>query len=123
MPRGNRTGPMGAGAKSGRAAGFCAGFGMPGFANPSMTATSGRAMRRNRSRMCLQPTGWGGRHRWGFAAGRPGWGSFGGHPFMPQPVDPEWEKEALRDRSRALQSELDAINKRLEEMVDQEKAP
>ena len=34
MPGGNRTGPVGAGPMTGRAAGFCAGFGMPGYANP-----------------------------------------------------------------------------------------
>jgi len=33
MPRGDRTGPAGMGPKSGRGAGFCAGYGMPGFAN------------------------------------------------------------------------------------------
>ena len=33
MPRGDRTGPAGMGPKSGRGAGYCAGYGMPGFAN------------------------------------------------------------------------------------------
>jgi len=33
MPRGNGTGPMGAGPMTGRAAGYCAGFATPGFAN------------------------------------------------------------------------------------------
>ena len=32
MPRGDRTGPMGAGPMTGRAAGFCAGYAAPGFA-------------------------------------------------------------------------------------------
>ncbi|MCF7709262.1 MAG: DUF5320 domain-containing protein, partial [Verrucomicrobia bacterium] len=31
MPGGDRTGPMGAGPRSGRAAGYCAGFGAPGY--------------------------------------------------------------------------------------------
>lgn len=35
MPRGDGTGPFGRGAMSGRAAGTCAGFGMPGSANPA----------------------------------------------------------------------------------------
>jgi len=34
MPFGDGTGPLGLGPKTGRAAGFCAGFGRPGFANP-----------------------------------------------------------------------------------------
>jgi len=33
MPRGNGTGPMGMGPMTGRAAGLCAGFRVPGFAN------------------------------------------------------------------------------------------
>jgi hypothetical protein len=34
MPFGDGTGPMGMGPMTGRGGGFCAGFGMPGFANP-----------------------------------------------------------------------------------------
>ena len=34
MPWGDGTGPMGLGPMTGRGAGFCAGFGVPGFANP-----------------------------------------------------------------------------------------
>ena len=34
MPFGDRTGPMGLGPMTGRGAGFCAGFGRPGFASP-----------------------------------------------------------------------------------------
>ncbi|MCD6163264.1 MAG: DUF5320 domain-containing protein [candidate division Zixibacteria bacterium] len=33
MPGGDRTGPSGAGPRTGRAAGFCTGSGMPGYAN------------------------------------------------------------------------------------------
>jgi len=35
MPRGDRTGPAGMGPMTGRGAGFCAGFNMPGFMNPT----------------------------------------------------------------------------------------
>jgi hypothetical protein len=35
MPFGDGTGPLGLGSMTGRAAGFCAGFGRPGFANPT----------------------------------------------------------------------------------------
>jgi hypothetical protein len=96
---------------------------MPGFANPTMTGNSRTAMRRNASRWCAQPVGRGGRGRRSIAAGRPGRGYFSGYRSTLQSADPEWEKEALGNRSRALQSELDAINKQLEEMDAQEKAP
>ena len=33
MPRGDGTGPLGAGPLTGRGAGYCAGFGLPGFLN------------------------------------------------------------------------------------------
>jgi len=34
MPGGDRTGPLGAGPRTGRMAGYCAKTGIPGFANP-----------------------------------------------------------------------------------------
>jgi len=34
MPWGDGTGPMGRGPMTGRAAGFCAGYAVPGYANP-----------------------------------------------------------------------------------------
>ena len=34
MPVGDRTGPLGLGPRTGRAMGYCAGFGMHGSANP-----------------------------------------------------------------------------------------
>ncbi len=47
MPRGDRTGPMGMGAMSGRGGGFCAGYSVPGFMN---AAVPGRNMRWGRGR-------------------------------------------------------------------------
>jgi len=34
MPAGDGTGPMGLGPMTGRAAGYCAGYGVPGYLNP-----------------------------------------------------------------------------------------
>lgn len=56
MPAGNGTGPQGMGPMTGRAAGFCAGFGMPGSAN----AMPGRG------------------YGMGFGCGRGAWGGRGG---------------------------------------------
>lgn len=55
MPGGDRTGPQGAGPMTGRAAGYCAGWNVPGYANPGV-AGYGRG------------GGWG----WGRGGGR-GW--------------------------------------------------
>ncbi len=117
MPRGDRTGPIGMGPMSGRAAGYCAGFGMPGYMNPM----PGRGFGIGRGR------GWwahgfgagrGWRH-WYYATGLPGWMRYGRHrpmlgypAFFAQP-DPEMEKQWLRRDAEALKSELDSIQERL----------
>jgi hypothetical protein len=123
MPKGDRTGPMGAGAMSGRAKGFCSGFDMPGYAHPM--GAGGAGMRAGRRRgggsgptaggrgWCYRP----------FAASRMGRMNFGGYRSVLQPVNPELDKESLRNRSQVLQSELDAVNSRLAEIESQEKAP
>ena len=58
MPGGDGTGPMGMGPMTGRAAGYCAGYAMPGYANPI-----------------------GGRGRGFWGCGRGGSGSGGGFGF------------------------------------------
>jgi hypothetical protein len=54
-----------------------------------------------------------------YAAGQPRWMRTGyGYP---QP-DPEFEKQALKSQSEALQSELDAIKKRLADIESESAA-
>lgn len=54
MPRGDRTGPWGQGPMTGRAAGYCAGYPVPGFMNPipgsGRRGGFGRGWRRGRGR-------------------------------------------------------------------------
>jgi hypothetical protein len=92
---------------------------MPGYAN---TAIPGglRMGGGRRARGCWWPAGGWGRWSRPFGVGRSG-GYFGGYALAAQPFEPELEKEALKHRSQALQSELDAVNKRLTEMDEQEK--
>jgi hypothetical protein len=112
MPRGDRTGPGGMGPMTGRAAGYCAGYGMPGYMNPGYGRGYGGGF------------GFGGRGRRNriYATGLPGWMRFGayGAPYLYgtayQKPDPEMEKQALQDQASALQSELDIIKKRLDEL-------
>jgi Family of unknown function (DUF5320) len=118
MPKGDRTGPMGSGSMRGRAAGFCAGFDLPGYANAGVPRGFGMGMHRG---WCSLPGGGRGRRRGSFFSGGAGPGYFGGYPVPPQPLNPEWGKEALENRSLALKSELEAIGKRLTEMAAQEK--
>jgi Family of unknown function (DUF5320) len=115
MPRGNRTGPTGMGPMTGRAAGYCAGANVPGYANP---ATGGG---RNRASF---GGGRGCRNRFR-ATGLPGWQRTGwdgmsyGYPTPNLTPDPKLEKRALKSQAEALQLELDAIKRRLDEIETQ----
>jgi hypothetical protein len=57
-----------------------------------------------------------------YATGLPGWMRYGGYgapygyPAPYQRPDPEMEKQALRNQADYLQSELDAIRRRLDEI-------
>lgn len=117
MPRGDRTGPWGMGPMTGRGAGYCAGYGMPGYANPVPGRGFGMGFG-GRGGGAGRGFGGGGRgwRHWFYATGVPGWMRFGGtDPLMAKP-DPEWEKQALKNQAEALQSELDEIKKRLAEV-------
>ena len=91
MPRGDGTGPMGMGPRSGRGAGYCAGYNMPGFANPGFGL--GMAWRR----------GWGDGFGWRKSQA---W----------TPPTKEEMLQALKNQSEWLKAHLDAINKRIEEL-------
>ncbi len=111
MPRGNGMGPMGMGPKTGRAAGFCAGNGQPGFANSG--AGRGCGLGRGRG-MGGQGRGGRGYRNMFFATKLPGWMRAGGHAVPAEEVATEAEKTALRNQAEALQTQLDAVKRHLE---------
>ncbi len=117
MPRGDRTGPAGMGPMTGRAAGYCAGYGMPGHANPAFGRGFGVGFGRGRG---AWGRGFGGGGRgWRnmfYATGAPGWMRYGGYAAPVGDLEPEVEKQALRNQADAMQGELDSIRKRLEEL-------
>ncbi|MDH7598259.1 MAG: DUF5320 domain-containing protein [Sedimentisphaerales bacterium] len=100
MPRGDGTGPFGAGPMTGRAAGYCAGYGVPGY----MNHIPGRGLGRG-----FWGTGRGWRHCF-YATGLPGWARFGW--ALPWGSD----KEMLKAQTDALQARLDQIRSRLEDL-------
>ena len=115
MPGGDGTGPIGAGPMSGRAAGFCAGYGVPGYANPVggrgrgfWGAARGRGGGRGR--------GFGvgfGRFGWTpMAAGYPAYG-----PVAPTAPTREQELDALKQQAAHFQGALEDIQKRIEELA------
>jgi hypothetical protein len=115
MPGGNRTGPRGAGPMTGRAAGYCAGYPVPGYTNP------GRGYGRGFGR------GWGrgyGRG-WGRGFGR-GWYAHPPpvifQPAYPQVYPPVTQQQSTQQEVASLenyQKELVAENADIEkEMKD-----
>ena len=103
MPRGDRTGPDGAGSRTGRGMGFCSGYDTPGYMNSRFGRGGG--------------LGRGFRGGGGWRAGGFGWRNMGfGVPYTPQPVTPEFEKENLKNEAQYLKERIDAINKRIEEL-------
>lgn len=125
MPRGDGTGPNGLGPMTGRAAGYCAGYQVPGFMN---NAVPGRGFGR----------GFG----WGRGYGRrfvPNYGlNYQTAPFAPNngvgynsPNNPNYnntgaevtkenEIDYLKNTAQALKEELKAVEKRLDELQDTE---
>lgn len=117
MPRGDGTGPWGMGPMTGRAAGFCAGYGVPGYANPipgRFWGFWGRGGGR----------GW---RYWYRATGLPGWvragwaPAWGAPPFwgFPEPSK-EQEAEMLRQQAEQLKATLESIQQRLEALSKEE---
>lgn len=103
MPGGDRTGPYGAGPMTGRRAGFCAGYDVPGAVNPAF----GRGMGFGRG---IGHGGRGWRNIY-YATGLPRWS----RPYYPTPT-PEQELAYLKEESNLLKNQLDTLNKRIEEL-------
>lgn len=102
MPGGDRTGPAGAGPRTGRQAGYCVGSDVPGFANPAMPGQAFGFGFRGRGR------GW---RNMAYATGLPGWQRFGYAPPVPQD-----EAESLKAQAAWLKEQLAEIDKRLEDL-------
>jgi hypothetical protein len=126
MPAGDGTGPRGMGPMTGRGAGYCAGYGAPGYANPM----PGRGFGMGRGR----GGGWGRGRGWRnmyYATGLPGWARYGYAPawgappataYGPYgaPPTPEQETEFLKSQAEMLKEELNAISQRIAELEKKE---
>ena len=108
MPYGDGTGPMGYGSMTGRAAGYCAGYSVPGYMNP------------------IPGRGWG---FWGWGRGRgfrrwaqtpwayaPYVGAYAPYAGYPYPPTPEQELDVLKNQAEQLKATLDEINARIEKL-------
>jgi len=120
MPGGNGTGPMGMGPMTGRGAGYCAGYPVPGYMNPA----PGRGVwGGGRGR------GWGRGLGLGFRGGRGRGGWWGTVPNAAGPYyaapqaapafagpTAEQERDALQGQVEYLEDALDGIRKRMAEL-------
>ena len=117
MPRGDGTGPAGMGPMTGRAAGYCAGYNMPGYMNP-VGGRMGMGFGRGFGR------GMGMGRRWRFW-GVPGPAPYGAVPYGAVPYgtsfSPEQEAESLKTQAKYLQDEIEAIQKRISELESEKK--
>ena len=103
MPRGDRTGPVGAGPRTGRGLGCCSGYDAPGFMHAGFGGGGfGAGFGR----------GFGFRHRFS-AAAPPGWG----YPGYTPPTREETLSD-LKANSEWLKGQLDGVNKRIEELEE-----
>ncbi|MBN2569343.1 MAG: DUF5320 domain-containing protein [Deltaproteobacteria bacterium] len=104
MPGGNGTGPAGMGPMTGRAAGYCAGYNMPGYAN----AVPGR--------------GFGGRGGRGGRWGQQGvWNQapyYQAPAYGTAPYSPGQELDALKAQAQYLQNSLEGISRRIKELEE-----
>ena len=127
MPGGDRTGPWGAGPRTGRAAGYCAGYGVPGYMNPLWGGMAGGGWGLRGAGRGGLPWGGGRGRAWGGGRG-PGWGygRYGAYPpaYYPTPYEgpyaPEITKEQetseLKAQAQYFQNTLKEIEKRLKEL-------
>lgn len=113
MPRGDRRGPEGWGARTGRGLGYCNGYDQPGFMHPA-PPRGGRGMGNGRR--------WGGRgagygHGWGYGPGP--YATPSAYAYPP-PYSEEQERAALAGQVEGLERQLEAMRRRLEELGEDE---
>lgn len=120
MPFGDETGPAGMGPMTGRAAGFCAGYDVPGYLNPVPGRRFGGGRGMGRRRGMERGRGW--RHGY-YATRQPGWSyptqtPYGrvAPPAGGQPVSEptrEQELEMLKQQAQHFENALRNINERI----------
>ena len=138
MPGGDGTGPGGFGPMTGRAAGFCAGYPVPGYMNP-IGGRLGLGRGRGFGRGFGRGRGWGRGYSayGGYPYAGAGYGvpyagagyappyagaGYGvpyaggaGYPYAPE-ITPKEEASMLKDEAKAIQEELKNINSRIAEL-------
>ncbi len=131
MPRGDRSGPDGAGPMTGRRMGYCAGFDAPGYVRPGGGyggrggGYGGRGGGYGGRGGGYRGGGYGrgmrhGHGGYGYGAWGPGWDAYGGvpavGPMVVRPPSQGDEAEALRSQAEYLEEALKDVQRRLGEL-------
>jgi len=120
MPRGDGTGPLGLGPRTGRAMGYCAGYPTPGYMNPGFGFGFGLGFRRFWRRGFGR--GFGGRgfglRRWRFVPIIPSaqpqvWEPVQVQPQVYQPTK-EQELQMLEDERKVIEQEMVELREEME---------
>ncbi|KPU27628.1 hypothetical protein TR13x_03610 [Caloranaerobacter sp. TR13] len=112
MPKGDRTGPIGAGPMTGRKMGYCAGNDAPGYISAGYGRGYGRGFGKGLGRGCGRGFGRGYGRGFGF-----GWRTM----FYDAPSKEEL-KGYINEEVKFLKSQLDSLEKRLKELDGKEEA-
>ena len=126
MPGGDRTGPAGLGPMTGRAAGYCAGYSVPGYMNPIPGRGGGgfgygRGGGRGRGWGRGGGRGFGWRGGFNSGAAYPGYGyptyaygnPYGGYSYPPE-MSSQQEAEMLNEDARVLKEQLADVQGRIQ---------
>ena len=124
MPFGNGTGPAGMGPMTGRGAGYCAGYGMPGYMNPyggrGYGYGFGRGGHGHRNRYyATRLTGWQ-RAAAGYPVNTPYAPPYVGAGYAHAPyISKEQEVDILKKQAEYFENALDDIRKQIDNLETQ----
>ena len=118
MPGGDGTGPGSMGPMTGRAAGYCAGYPVPGFMN-HIGGRLGLGLGRGRGMGMGMGRGMGRRPFYGMPYGQAGYGMpygqapyMGAYPYAPE-LNPKQEMDMLKDQAGILKQQSEDIQNRI----------
>lgn len=111
MPAGDGRGPVGSGSMTGRGAGYCAGYSVPGYAN---TVRGGGYSGFGKSRVCR---GWKNRF---FTTGGPlrgrGFNNGYEYPYPQNEFSAETEAKMLKEQAEFMRKNIEVLNERVRQL-------
>lgn len=118
MPGGDRTGPAGMGPMTGRGAGYCAGYDVPGTMNAVPGGGRGMAWGRGGGFGRGLGLGFRGGRRWAGPCGRPAAPAAAPAPYAAYTAGPSKQQELdmLKEQADFMQNNLESVRERIREL-------